>query len=199
MCFAKAVIDAFCIEKAFCILRQAGILEIERGCMRVPTSRLRRCIIRKDRKKMKKQTLLIRLSLVLTLCLLVAAVSVGCGEQTPPETTGTSDVQPAPAAEPIGEGQYTFAFTAVFADGSAKRYAVSTDRETVGEALIELKLIEGEAGPYGLYVKSVCGVVADYNIDGTYWSLYTDGEMSMTGVDSLGSADAVDIEFRVEK
>ena len=110
---------------------------------------------------MKKQTLLIRLSLVLTLCLLVAAVSVGCGEQTPPETTGTSDVQPAPDAEPIGEGQYTFAFTAVFADGSAKHYVVSTDCETVGEALIELELIAGEAGPYGLYVKSVCGVVAD--------------------------------------
>ena len=157
------------------------------------------CIIRKDRKKMKKKTLITRLSLVLTLCLLVAAVSVGCGEQTPQETTGTSDVQPAPDAEPIGEGQYTFAFTAVFADGSAKHYVVSTDCETVGEALIELELIAGEAGPYGLYVKSVCGVVADYNIDGTYWSLYTDGEMSMIGVDSLGSADAKDIEFRVEK
>lgn len=150
---------------------------------------------------MKKQTLFTRLSLVLTLFLLVAAVSVGCGEQTPStaETTGTSDVQPAPDAEPIGEGQYTFAFTAIFADGSAKRYAVSTDCETVGEALIALELIEGEAGPYGLYVKSVCGVVADYNVDGTYWSLYTDGEMSMTGVDFLLSADAKDIEFRVEK
>lgn len=148
---------------------------------------------------MKKPTLFTRLSLVLTLLLLVAAVLVGCGEQTPPETTGTSDVQSAPIAEPIGEGQYTFTFTAIFADGSAKRYTVSTDKEIVGEALLELELIEGEAGPYGLYVKSVCGVVADYDIDGTYWSLYTDGEMSMTGVDTLKSADAKDVEFRVAK
>ena len=150
---------------------------------------------------MKKKTFFTRLSLLLTLVLLVAAVLVGCGEQTtsPVETTGTSDVQSAPVAEPIGEGQYTFTFTAVFADGSAKRYAVSTDCETVGEALLALKLIEGEAGPYGLYVKSVCGVVADYDIDGTYWSLYTDGEMSMTGVDLLMSADAKDVEFRVAK
>lgn len=148
---------------------------------------------------MKKQTLMIRLSLLLTLVLLVAAVTVGCGEQTPPQTTGTSDVQPAPIAESIGEGQYTFAFTAIFADGSAKRYAVSTDCETVGEALLELELIAGEQGPYGLYVKSVCGVVADYDTDGTYWSLYTDGEMSMMGVDLLKSADAEDVEFRVSK
>lgn len=142
---------------------------------------------------------MIRLSLLLTLVLLVAAVTVGCGEQTPPQTTGTSDVQPAPIAESIGEGQYTFAFTAIFADGSAKRYAVSTDCETVGEALLELELIAGEQGPYGLYVKSVCGVVADYDTDGTYWSLYTDGEMSMMGVDLLKSADAEDVEFRVSK
>ena len=149
---------------------------------------------------MKKQTFMIRLSLVLTLLLLVAAVMIGCGEQTfSAETTGASDVQPAPDAEPIGEGQYTFAFSAIFADGSAKRYAVSTDCETVGAALLELELIAGEEGPFGLYVKSVCGVVADYDLDGTYWSLYTDGEMSTVGVDSLMSADAKDVEFRVSK
>ena len=170
----------------------AGVCECrDRGCGDVSTERIE--------KNMKKPTLFTRLSLVLTLLLLVAAVLVGCGEQTPPETTGTSDVQSAPIAEPIGEGQYTFTFTAIFADGSAKRYTVSTDKEIVGEALLELELIEGEAGPYGLYVKSVCGVVADYDIDGTYWSLYTDGEMSMTGVDTLKSADAKDVEFRVAK
>lgn len=147
---------------------------------------------------MKKQTM-IRLSLLLTLVLLVAAVMIGCGEQTPPEVPDISDVQPAPGAEPIGEGQYTFAFTAIFKDGSAKRYMVSTDKETVGEALLELKLIDGEDGAYGLYVKSVCGVVADYDIDQTYWALYIDGEMGMQGVDSLKSADAKDIEFRVSK
>ena len=147
---------------------------------------------------MKKQTI-IRLSLLLMLVLLVAAVTVGCGEQTPPETPATSDVQAAPIAEPIGEGQYTFAFTAVFKDGSAKRYTVSTDKETVGEALLDLKLIDGENGAYGLYVKSVCGVVADYDVDQTYWALYIDGEMGMQGVDSLKSADAKDVEFRVAK
>ncbi len=150
---------------------------------------------------MKQITFLTRLSLVLTLILLVAAVLCGCGEQSsakPPETS-TADVQSAPGAESIGEGQYTFAFTAIFGDGSAKRYTVSTDCETVGEALLALELIEGEAGPYGLYVKSVCGVVADYDADQTYWSLYEGGEMSMTGVDSLKCADVEDVEFRVSK
>ena len=44
-------------------------------------------------------------------------------------------------------------------------------------------LIEGEEGPYGLYIKSVLGQVLDYETDGMYWSFYVGGEYAMTGVD----------------
>ncbi|MBQ6614132.1 MAG: DUF4430 domain-containing protein [Clostridia bacterium] len=137
-----------------------------------------------------------KLSLLLILSLLVAAVAIGCGEKVieSPEFTGVTDV-----ADAVGEGEYSFDFSAVFADGTKKSCVVSSDCETVGEALISLGLIEGEDGAYGLYVKSVLGVVADYNTDKTYWALYTDGEMSMVGIDTVKCKEVSSVELRVEK
>ena len=63
-------------------------------------------------------------------------------------------------------------------------FTIHTDKDTVGEALFEHDLIDGDEGPYGLYVKSVNGITADYDKDQTYWALYIDGEYAMTGVDS---------------
>ena len=148
---------------------------------------------------MKKFVFYARLSLILVLALLVAAVALGCGEK---DTTVTEDavVTKEPAErETLGEGQYTFDFAAVTLDGERFEYTVSTDKETVGEALLDIGLINGEDGPYGLYIKSVCGVVADYDKDQTYWAFYTDGEMSMAGADFVKCADVKSVEFKVEK
>ena len=62
-------------------------------------------------------------------------------------------------------------------------FTIKTDKETVGEALQEHGLIEGEDGAYGLYVKKVNGIVADYDEDQTFWAFYINGEYAMTGVD----------------
>lgn len=148
---------------------------------------------------MKKLMFYARLSLILILTLLVAAVAVGCGENETPVTTDAV-VTDAPAErETLGEGQYSFDFTAIAGDGERFEYTICTDAETVSEALVSLDLIAGEDGPYGLYIKSVCGVVADYDIDQTYWAFYTDGEMSMVGADSVKCADIKSVEFKVEK
>ena len=44
----------------------------------------------------------------------------------------------------------------------------------------------------------VNGITADYNVDGTYWAFYIDGEYAMTGVDvtdiTAGSAYAMKVE-----
>ncbi len=61
---------------------------------------------------------------------------------------------------------------------------VKTDKDTVGAALIEHELIDGEIAQYGMYIKSVNGIVADYDVDGSYWAFYIDGEYAMSGVDS---------------
>lgn len=62
-------------------------------------------------------------------------------------------------------------------------FTISTDSETLGKALLELGLISGEKGPYGLYVKSANGIVADYDTDKSYWAFNKDGAYMSTGVD----------------
>ncbi len=84
----------------------------------------------------------------------------------------------------IGEGSTVFTFTVTFEDATMNLYEVSTDATTVGEALVENGLIEGEDSEYGLYVKTVDGVTLDWDTDAAYWAFYVDGEMAATGVDS---------------
>ena len=48
---------------------------------------------------------------------------------------------------------------------------------------MELGLISGDNGPYGLMVLVVDNEVHNYDIDQSYWGFYINGEMAMTGVD----------------
>ncbi len=72
----------------------------------------------------------------------------------------------------------------VKADNQTVKFTVHTDETTVGAALLANNLIDGEAGAYGLYVKVVNGITADYDIDQSYWAFYIDGEYAMSGVDT---------------
>ena len=99
----------------------------------------------------------------------------------------------------LGQGETQFELTVADAEGKEIVFDISTDQTTVGEALLELKLIEGEEGPYGLYVKSVNGLVADYDTDGTYWAFYVNGEYAMSGVDSTEIEEGTAYALRVEK
>ena len=48
--------------------------------------------------------------------------------------------------------------------------------------MLDAKLIDGEDGQYGLYVKTVNGITADYDVDQTYWGFYIEDEMVPYGV-----------------
>jgi hypothetical protein len=98
----------------------------------------------------------------------------------------------------IGEGETDFTFEIVFADETEKYYSVHTDETTVGAALLGVGLIEGEDSEYGLYVKTVDGVTADYDVDQTYWAFYIDGEYASTGVDSTDITAGSTYTFKVE-
>ena len=63
-------------------------------------------------------------------------------------------------------------------------FTINTDADTLGAALLEHELIAGEDGQFGIYVKSVNGIVADYNVDKSYWGFYQNGEYLMSGVDT---------------
>ena len=99
----------------------------------------------------------------------------------------------------IGEGEHSFTFQIVDADGNESFYNVSTDEETVGAALLSLGLIEGDSGDYGLYVKVVDGISADYDKDGVYWAFYENGQYASAGVDSTPVTSGSTYSFKIEK
>ena len=84
----------------------------------------------------------------------------------------------------MGEGATSFYLTVKDVDGTVTKFQINTDATTVGEALLALELIAGDESDYGLYVKVVNGITADYDVDKSYWAFYIDGEYALTGVDA---------------
>ncbi len=144
----------------------------------------------------------------LILCIvLIAAVALfaqGC-KKTEGETPETTDAVTTAAdttdsaATKLGEGKKQFTFKVVLEDGKEEVFIINTDEKTVGAALISLGLIEGEDGDYGLYVKKVNGVEADYEKTGTYWAFYAKGEYAMSGVDKTDIENGAEYSFKIEK
>ena len=88
----------------------------------------------------------------------------------------------------LGNGNKTITVEVEVLDKSVA-FTINTDKKTLGEALMEHNLIEGEQGSYGLYVKKVNGILADYDTTKSYWGLYKNGESMMTGVDQENISD----------
>lgn len=117
---------------------------------------------------------------VLSLSALVSCSNDGDGEESATPITITLEV--------IGP------------DGSSKEHTVKTDSsKNLRQALEGAGLISGDEGAYGMYVKVVDGITADYDVDQSYWSLSKNGEMLMTGVDSTKIADGDHFEFTYTK
>ena len=131
---------------------------------------------------MKNNSIKKLLALVLAFVLTAAAALAGCST-TPAETTAPP-AETTPVTE-VGEGAANFELTIVDKDGVTHLYRVHTNVGMMGEALTEVDLIDGEQGPYGMYIKSVLGQVLDYETDGMYWSFYVNGEYAQTGVDQI--------------
>ena len=132
---------------------------------------------------MKNNSMKKLLSLVLAFVLTAALALTGCSGKPAETTAATEAPQSGGAVTVLGQGQKSFELTIVDKEGITHPYMIHTDAEMVGQALIEHGLIEGEEGPYGLYIKSVLGQVLDYETDGMYWSFYVGTEYAMTGVD----------------
>lgn len=153
---------------------------------------------------MKKTKFSSLLSLLICIALITATAlfATSCSDNHTPstETTTVADKSTTQAETTvIGEGEKQFTFTVVDADNNEAVFTVNTDETTVGEALIKFGLIEGEDGPYGLYVKKVNGVTLDYDKDGMYWAFYENGKYAVTGVDLTEITDGVTYSFKAEK
>ena len=87
----------------------------------------------------------------------------------------------------------------VSAEGQAITFVVRTDKEMLGDALLEHGLIAGDPGPYGLYVKRANGMLADYDVNKHYWSFSKNGTGLMTGVDMEPVEDGAHYEITYAK
>ncbi len=126
------------------------------------------------------------ISLRLLLTVLIAAMalsSLSCGR------TPTGDGEPK-----------AFLLETYLEDGTLDyKGELTSSKATVGEALVEAGLLEGEEGPYGLYVKKVNGKFAEFESTGTYWAFYIGNEYAMSGVDTTLIEDGQLYVLRIEK
>lgn len=138
--------------------------------------------------------------LVCLLCVFLAVTLAACSESKPetPATEAQTVATDAPATvdeytavwadatytedTTVGEGDTTFYFEVKVGTNSVT-FTVNTDEKMVGKALLDNGIIAGDDGPYGLYVKTVNGIYADYDVNSTYWGFYENGEYAMNGVD----------------
>lgn len=114
-----------------------------------------------------------------------------------PSTTEAATDEAAP--EVRGTGAVSFCLTVTDLDGTQKEFVVKTDKKNVADALVEVGLVSGENSEYGLYIKVVNGITADYSVDGSYWSLLVNGEMSMVGASSVSVAEGLRVELKKTK
>lgn len=145
------------------------------------------------------------LAMLLTLAVLLALASCAAPAETPEESETLTEIEtvvekktkaeeesaiPAEGLwkdatyredKTFGTGAKSIKVT-VKAENASVTFTVNTDKENLADALLEHKLVEGENGAYGLYIKKVNGILADYDVDQTYWSFRIGGEAQMTGV-----------------
>ena len=84
----------------------------------------------------------------------------------------------------IGQGNTKFTLKVIDDKETTTDFTVSTDKKTVGEALLDLGIIEGDESQYGLYVHTVCGMTYKYETDKKYWAFYVNDKYAAKGVDS---------------
>ncbi len=144
-------------------------------------------------------------SFILCMVLIVAMAlsTVGCnGSKDSGAASGDAGAQAGAEVQreggELGEGGKEFALTVTDKDGNETQFEIHTDKETVGEALQELNLIDGEEGEYGLFVKTVNGITADYDADGVYWAFYVNGEYAASGVDVTQITEGDSYALKVE-
>ncbi|MBQ9946233.1 MAG: DUF4430 domain-containing protein [Clostridia bacterium] len=140
--------------------------------------------------------------LSLTICLIMIPAFASCKNNISesPDTSVQNTTEESVSQEAASEGTL-YTEDTVIGDGRTQIkvtveapektvvITVKTDEKVLGDALIKCGLVEGEEGPYGLYIKKVNGISAVYETDGAYWSLTVGGETAVTGADSIDITD----------
>lgn len=88
----------------------------------------------------------------------------------------------------LGEGKNSVKIE-VKADGKSVTLTVHSDSDNLEKILTENKLVEGDQSEFGLYIKKVNGIRADYDADKAYWALCKDGTPTSTGASGITVAN----------
>lgn len=135
---------------------------------------------------MKKTKILTKL-LALALVVLMTLVSLtACG------TANTNSDTNSGASEPAQTISITVKVIA--ADKSEKTFTIETDKENLGDALLEEGLVTEDEHKAGFYTY-IDGVRADYTKDGAWWCFTKGGETVMVGANELKIADGDTFEI----
>lgn len=124
------------------------------------------------------------------VCILVLVVGLCACSATKPEEKAEDIWATAMYTEntELGNGEKTISVEVVAEDKSVT-FTIHSSKDTLKDALDEYNLVDGEEGAYGLYVKKVNGITADYDKNQCYWGFYKNDESMNTGVDSVEIAD----------
>lgn len=158
---------------------------------------------------MKSKRKLLQSATALTLCALLALMLCACGKSDKSGSENVSSSAPMTSSVKISGLWATATYTKDTELGTGKKtveveveagnrkvtFTVHTDEDTLGAALISTGLISGEQGEYGLYIKTVNGITADYDTDGAYWEFNSNGRYMMSGVDSTKISDGEHYEL----
>ena len=134
--------------------------------------------------------------LAFLLAAILAVGLSGCGN--PEGQTGLWESAAYTEDTSLGEGAKELVVE-VAAGARTVTFTFYTDETTVGAALLEEGLIAGDEGEYGLYIKQVNGITADYDIDQSYWAFYIDGEYALSGADTTEITEGAVYRFEYTK
>ena len=94
----------------------------------------------------------------------------------------------------IGEGAHSVLVEVKIGEKSVT-LTVKSDKDNLADMLTENGLVDGDMSEYGLYIKKVNGVTADYDTDGAYWGLNKDGEPTPVGASAITVTDGEHYEL----
>lgn len=134
------------------------------------------------------------LTLALVLLIALTSVLVSCIDK---------DTDPFDAAiytedTSLGEGAHTYTLKVIVGERIVT-FTIKTDEDNLGKAFRKSGIVEGEESTYGLYIKKVNGIVADYDTDGSFWALSSNGEATPTGADGITLEDGGCYELTYSK
>lgn len=88
----------------------------------------------------------------------------------------------------LGQGAVTVKIEVTAAEKTVT-LTVKTDETNLEKLLVANELVEGDESEFGLYIKVVNGIRADYDLDHAYWAIEKDGAPTPTGANGITVAD----------